>query len=412
MCIKLSQTKIVSTRLYIRSRNKVIKRNFLIYKFTSPSIKSYIGYTSDIQTRYSHHSAADGSNPAFHRAIKKYGGIQNFMFEILAYDLTHKEAKKMETYFIDFWETFGNGYNLTRGGDGGCTRSGKDHPAARSIKLLNMTTKEVILFDCIIDAEKYLVSDNIRQLLTKPHNLTFSRKHNTWFAAKYQDDDTEWDDIEPYEASWKPIIMANIETRQLLSFKSITFAAQSLNVNATRISSVLRGTGRHKQVIVNDDRYDVQYDPPTREWNWNIDLNNKVSVIGFDQDYSNDNPICRFDSLADAANATNTKHYHVSSSARHERWHAGKINNKKIRWEFECIDKRNAQNPRPKSANMIFYINKDGNKISFTNAKAASEETHGSFNKRTQTDYIRKSAKSPDNAKIPCKSGLIWYYDK
>lgn len=84
--------------------------------------KEYIGQTvGDIgQRRRSHMCSSlnkkDGAY--FHNAIRKYGP-ENFDWEILHDGITNiDDLNKMEIYYIGYYDTFNNGYNLTVGGEG------------------------------------------------------------------------------------------------------------------------------------------------------------------------------------------------------------------------------------------------------------------------------------------------------
>lgn len=91
--------------------------NYLIYKYTSPSGKSYIGQTNNIKRREYRHKTDNGCR-AFASAIKKYG-FENFTKEILEENLTLTEANIRESYWIIFFNSLSpNGYNLSSGGDG------------------------------------------------------------------------------------------------------------------------------------------------------------------------------------------------------------------------------------------------------------------------------------------------------
>lgn len=143
----------------------------------------------------------------------------------------------------------------------------------------------------------------------------------------------------------KPIIMMNIDTRVPIHFKGLVDAANHFNINQPRISSVLSNRGRHNQLYIGDDRYDIQYDPPTRSWGFDIPPK-KFAVIAFDQDDDDENPVYRFKSPLDAENHTGIGRSHISSSACHSRWYTGKLNGRRLRWEFEDIEKRKAQKIR------------------------------------------------------------------
>lgn len=91
---------------------------------TSPSNKSYIGYTSySIDKRLTAHlkESNQGSDRIFHKALRKYG-VDNFKSEILHNDIVNvEEAKILEKFYIEKYNTLCinvNGYNMTKGGDG------------------------------------------------------------------------------------------------------------------------------------------------------------------------------------------------------------------------------------------------------------------------------------------------------
>lgn len=90
-----------------------------IYKITNKiNGKSYIGQSIDVERRFLHHKKyrrTGEKNKSLYRAIKKYG-IENFSFEII--DICRKEElDKKETYYIEKYGTFKNGYNMTKGGE-------------------------------------------------------------------------------------------------------------------------------------------------------------------------------------------------------------------------------------------------------------------------------------------------------
>ena len=105
-----------------------------VYKFTSPSGKSYIGITNNLRRRIAEHKRLSKTlKKAFYNAINKYG-FDNFTFEILEeYNIKDKDKllsklNEMEMYYIDKYDTCKNGYNSTVGGDGTKWMSGELNP--------------------------------------------------------------------------------------------------------------------------------------------------------------------------------------------------------------------------------------------------------------------------------------------
>lgn len=105
----------------------------IIYKYTSPSGKSYIGQTIHPGKRKHQHykNALDGHKGTFYDAIRKYGW-DSFKYEVLFttfeedFNLRQQILNEREIYYIGLYDTFRNGYNETIGGN---QLSGQDHPS-------------------------------------------------------------------------------------------------------------------------------------------------------------------------------------------------------------------------------------------------------------------------------------------
>ena len=94
-----------------------------IYKITNLiNEKVYIGQSVDINYRFNNHKSesfnpkSNAYNTAIHRAIRKYG-VENFSFEVIE-ECTKELLSEREIYWIAYYNSYGNGYNLTSGGEG------------------------------------------------------------------------------------------------------------------------------------------------------------------------------------------------------------------------------------------------------------------------------------------------------
>lgn len=98
-----------------------------IYKYTNKiNNHIYIGQSIDIETRQKNHlyaannEKASDYNVPFHKAIRKYG-INNFDFEIIAEvkpeEYSQELLNNLEKFFIQYYDSYKNGYNATEGGD-------------------------------------------------------------------------------------------------------------------------------------------------------------------------------------------------------------------------------------------------------------------------------------------------------
>jgi len=92
----------------------------LIYKFTSPSNKMYIGKTvQSFSKRMYGHKAKNSGCTALKNAINKYGWNQ-MKREIVEENIPEDQLNDRERYWIKTYNTITpHGYNLTDGGDGG-----------------------------------------------------------------------------------------------------------------------------------------------------------------------------------------------------------------------------------------------------------------------------------------------------
>lgn len=95
----------------------------IIYRYVSPSGKSYIGQTTHEKIRREHwNTVGPYAGLKINRAREKYG-INAFTYEVLerrAY--INKSAAKqdldaLEIYYIGFYDSYNNGYNCTIGGE-------------------------------------------------------------------------------------------------------------------------------------------------------------------------------------------------------------------------------------------------------------------------------------------------------
>lgn len=94
-----------------------------IYKITNRlNGKSYIGQTiQDVKERFYQHCATNCShtvlNMAIHKAIFKYGK-PNFTLEVIE-EVEYDNLNDREKYWIEYYDSYKNGYNSTIGGQNG-----------------------------------------------------------------------------------------------------------------------------------------------------------------------------------------------------------------------------------------------------------------------------------------------------
>jgi group I intron endonuclease len=105
------------------------EKNYILYLHTTPIGKRYYGITKQKPKRRWRGGSGYKKNQFFWRAITKYGW-NNIKHEILFEGLTEHEAKGLEQYMIQWYDTANPkyGYNITLGGEGTNGLSGENHP--------------------------------------------------------------------------------------------------------------------------------------------------------------------------------------------------------------------------------------------------------------------------------------------
>lgn len=153
-----------------------------IYKITNQlNGKIYIGQSNDIIRRWSYYK--NPPNPLGYKsliiaAIQKYG-INNFKFEIVE-ECSVEELNAKEIYWIAYYDSYNNGYNLTRGGD---------HNVGESNPNADLTVEDVITIRKIYNSKTYEHKIDI-------YNRLFIDKCGLRAFQKVWNGDT-WKDIMP-----------------------------------------------------------------------------------------------------------------------------------------------------------------------------------------------------------------------
>ena len=122
-----------------------------IYKYTNKQNgHCYIGKSIDIERRqYNHKSSTYNEkaldyNSQFHQAVRKYGGFDNFDFEILIEidpeDYSLELINQLEKTFIKKYDSYAHGYNATQGGEDNPNRAHCGESNGRA----KLTTEDVI----------------------------------------------------------------------------------------------------------------------------------------------------------------------------------------------------------------------------------------------------------------------------
>ena len=107
---------------------------FNVYLITFPNGKQYVGYTSNLNRRKLEHERLAKSKSDFlvHKAINKYG-IENITWAVLETTEIKSIALSLEETYIDYYNSYENGYNMTKGGEGWLGGSVEDYMSEEAI---------------------------------------------------------------------------------------------------------------------------------------------------------------------------------------------------------------------------------------------------------------------------------------
>lgn len=224
----------------------------VIYRYISPSGKSYIGQTIHPGKRkYQHKKNAENGKPgAFYSAIRKYGW-DSFQYEILFTTfeqdstLRQKILNERETYYIGLYNSFDNGYNETIGGN---QLSGVDHPSFgtklsenHKAKLKQSVSKQVSqytlegdfvqTFTSAADAARYLDSDCASAILK-----ICKRKFGTSLGYQWRYGSSH-DNIGRcnHKKSYKTVYQYDLDYNLVKIWESATHAQRDEGFTAARI---------------------------------------------------------------------------------------------------------------------------------------------------------------------------------
>ena len=143
-----------------------------IYKITNKiNNKSYIGQSVDIAARWSQYynpSTEAKEHSVIIKAIVKYG-IENFIFDIIE-KCSIEQLNDREIYWIAFYQTYGDGYNQTPGGD---HNIGESNPNAK------VTEQDVAFIRKIYDS-KTKIKKHILYEEYFSNKLTFRGFEKIW----------------------------------------------------------------------------------------------------------------------------------------------------------------------------------------------------------------------------------------
>ena len=209
-----------------------------LYKITNTlTNQSYIGRSIHIEQRWTEHIKGKG-NKKLSEDFKKIG-IHNFTFEILEECSDIQLLIEKEEYWIKYFDSFNNGYNLNQGGDN-CEQA--TSKTKKQVFCYDLEGKYIKKYDSLSQAEKDLNISN--SLISRAIKTEGRTKQYQW---RYEFHET----INPYKRknttkgktvtkNIKPVKQYTLTNEFIKEYPSIAAASQETGVCNTSISEVCR----------------------------------------------------------------------------------------------------------------------------------------------------------------------------
>lgn len=235
-----------------------------IYMYTNKiNGKKYIGQTiCSLKKRHSQHMCQNETY--FDRALNKYG-TENFELKIVEDNIFDTdELNQKEIYYIDKFDTFNNGYNMTRGGDNGTKFSEEDrNRIVDLIKNTSMSFKEIgektgytiYTISSINQGETFPSEDEAYPIRTQRNTQKFSQDDIEAVIELLKTTDFSFDKIsEITNTNWNFVADVNRGKRKFASHDEIRFPIRE-NHKHTKVTSEL----------INSIIYELQKDESSEE---------------------------------------------------------------------------------------------------------------------------------------------------
>ncbi len=201
-----------------------------IYKIINNITKEiYIGQSTNIKIRWAQHKRAFKNNEYPHlkiyQAFKKYG-LENFSFEVIE-QCEKDELNEREQYWIKYYNSYINGYNMTPGGAGDINRY--------DTKGIQKMWDEGYRVEDI----KEVIGCSISTIHSKLHNYkdfnySNSKLRNFNYLQQHEQN------VQPISLR-TPIYQYELNGKYVREFNSVKEAAAMFNKQPDNISMVLSG---------------------------------------------------------------------------------------------------------------------------------------------------------------------------
>ena len=266
-------------------------KTYYVYKATNKiNGKSYIGQTCDFKTRvWQHMRCYEKEDCKFHEAIKEYG-IESFSWDILKQCTSKKESIELEKFYIEFYNTYRNGYNENKGGVGGHN--------ARAIVRLTKEGEFVKRYDSAAEAKRDgFLDSNVLMCCKKEHRQKLCKGYRFMFEDEYIENGAEPYIEKPMVIHSREIIQCDLQGNFIAKYSSVKEASEKTGTHRPSLSLNLskRYKSANGYIFVYADEY------PLKDMRiYNV---NKKGVKIYQLDKVSGEILNQYDSISDAGKA-------------------------------------------------------------------------------------------------------------
>lgn len=247
----------------------------IIYKITNTiNNKCYIGQTKSkrgFKGRYYHagigiervyklHKYQKESGKSYNQhlfhAIEKYGFDAFKVDEVIDTAMSPDELDEKEIYYIQYYDSYNNGYNLTLGGERGCGEhqpKGKDNPLSVAVCQLTLDGELVKIWDSLADIRRDS-EYNVPNIELTCQGVNSHSYGYLWVFKKDYDPNKKykWKPSRMY----KPVVLLDDNNEIIKEFVSVVQASRELNVDRKTIRDSCNGVWKNpKYNLKYKDKY-------------------------------------------------------------------------------------------------------------------------------------------------------------
>ena len=228
----------------------------IIYKITNTiNNKSYIGQTRNkrgfrgryyhsgngIERVYKYHKIQKQNGEYYNEhllnAMEKYGLDAFDVCEVYDTATSQEELNEKEIYYIDFFDSYNNGYNMTLGGESGCGENqpkGKDNPLSVAVCQLTFDGELIKVWDSLADIRrdgKY----NVPNIVQTCNGVNSHSYGYLWVFKKDYDPNKnyKWKPSRVY----RPVVLLDNDNNVIQEFISVKQASDMLGIDRHTISA-------------------------------------------------------------------------------------------------------------------------------------------------------------------------------